>query len=95
MLTAVHQNPFSGVRLTFPDVASAVEFETWMLASLLEVAAEEDGLPLTRLVDVLGHTDGIEYDEERDVFPALERLAEEMGEMEETALGEQAEGMAH
>ncbi|PIL37508.1 hypothetical protein GSI_01202 [Ganoderma sinense ZZ0214-1] len=90
VLASMNEAPSCGLRITFSDIPSAVEFETWMHASLLEIASEDDGVPLNRVMDLLMHPEGIEYDEQNDTFPALERLAEDM---QEIALREQVEEM--
>ncbi|PIL31020.1 hypothetical protein GSI_05714 [Ganoderma sinense ZZ0214-1] len=78
VLACAREVPSGGVRITFEDVESAEDFEVWMHAALLEVAAQEDEIPLGRLIELLARPEGLEYDEERDIFPGLERLAEEI-----------------
>ncbi|KAM5544605.1 hypothetical protein V8D89_001503 [Ganoderma adspersum] len=75
VLACMKDAPSARVWITFSDVASAEDFETWMHAALSEVAAEKDMVPVSMLLQLLSCPRGIEYDKECDVFPELERLA--------------------
>ncbi|KAI1786041.1 hypothetical protein LXA43DRAFT_1065405 [Ganoderma leucocontextum] len=67
-----------GVCLRFANPALAEDFEMSIHAILIEAAAEHDGIPFEAVVHLLLDPAGVEYDQENGVFPALERLYQDV-----------------